>query len=804
MTKQIMIRSFKLMLCLLVLSFLTTPANAQLQQMGLLNEPVDIWDDFKSFENTYYIADRLGSFDPAKAQGTIVYERHRYATRKAFNNMQGGLEAIEPNEFPSGEYEASPELPFRIDFITSRTIRVRANSGFVVPGNQDQPSLMLASDNLPASREWTYTAIQGGHQYSSPHGKLVIYVNPWRMEFFDENGRLLTSTTNLIDNQAVYTPLMPFSWVRRASDYSRSFSAAFNLAPDEMIFGFGEQYTEFNKRGQRVVLWVDDAHGAQNETSHKPVPFFLSNRGYGMFIHTSSPVTCDVGKYFSGVNSLLIGDEDLDLFVFLGQPKHILDEYTGITGKPQMPPLWSFGFWMSRITYFSEADGREVASKLRENRIPSDVIHFDTGWFETDWRCDYQFAPSRFDDPKKMIDDLKADGFHVSLWQLPYFVPKNLLFSEIVEKGLFVKNAKGNIPNEDAILDFTNPAAIAWYQEKIAALLRLGVSAIKVDFGEAAPQSGIYHNGRTGFYEHNLYPTRYNKTVADITQQINGEHIIWARSGWAGSQRYPLHWGGDAGNTNSAMAGTLRGGLSIGLSGFTFWSHDVGGFVTRTPEDLYRRWLAFGIMSSHTRSHGHPPKEPWEYGEDFMNLFRDALNMRYQLMPYIYAQSKHASENGLPMIRAMFIEYPDDPGAWRVDDQYLFGSDILVAPLFEEVTSRNVYLPGGVKWIDYQTGEVYEPGWNHIEAGHVPMVMLVREDAVIPHIALSQSTKDMDWSAIELKVFSTGATKADGIVCLPSDNVIHPVQVSFHLGIPTLDENPYGNTTKLSVSLFEK
>ena len=202
---------------------------------------------------------------------------------------------------------------------------------------------------------------------------------------------------------------------------------------------------------------------------------------------------------------------------------------------------------------------------------------------------------------------------------------------------------------------------------KLTGLLRMGVGVIKVDFGEAAPPNGIFHNDRTGFYEHNLYPLRYNKIVADLTREITGENIIWARSAWAGSQRFPLHWGGDAEPTNGGMKATLRGGLSLGLSGFTFWSHDAGGFIQKTPEDVYRRWLAFSALSSHTRAHGHPPKEPWLYSPEFLNYFRDVINMRYRLMPYIYAQSKHAIKNGLPMMRALFVEFPNDPGAWLVE-----------------------------------------------------------------------------------------------------------------------------------------
>lgn len=746
--------------------------NAQLQNHGLVNEPVDITPDFYNFKNTYYFADSIVAFEAASAKGKIAYNRYEYKTRYAFNNMLGVLKQVSENEFPEGEYEASPPQTFCIEFISDKTVRLRFYSG--VDFVADEPSLMLVDGKVKAGKTWKYSTEERSHIYTSEYGKVVISEFPWRIAFYNAKGKLLTSTNHHLDNaETTYTPIMPFSYVRRASDYSRSFNAAFSLSPNEMIFGCGESYTPFNKRGQKVVLCTDDGNGTQNETLYKPIPFFMSNRGYGMFMHTSSPITCDFGKYFSGINSLMVGDETLDLFVFLGEPKDILDEYTNLTGKAQMPPLWSFGFWMSRITYFSEEDGRQVAKKLRDNEIPCDVIHFDTGWFETDWRCDYQFSESRFDDAGKMIKDLKKQGFETCLWQLPYFVPKNVLFNEIVDRQLFVKNGKGNLPYEDAVLDFSNPATVEWYQDKIAGLLKLGVGAIKVDFGEAAPYNGIYASGKTGFYEHNLYPLRYNKAVADITQQIKGEQIMWARSTWAGSQRYPVHWGGDPANTNTAMAASLRGGLSIGLSGFSFWSHDIGGFVLKTQEDLYRRWTPFGMLTSHTRSHGAPPKEPWEYSEDFLSGFRKAANMRYQLMPYIYAQAKKCTETGLPMMRALFVEYPDDAGAWLVDDEYLFGDDILVAPLFEEVTERDVYLPKGI-WFDYQTGLRYEGGWHKIKAGDIPVVMLVREGAVIPHIKLAQSTKEMKWDELELKVFSDNE-QASGLIYLPGSRQVNKV-----------------------------
>ncbi|MFN8255314.1 MAG: glycoside hydrolase family 31 protein [Bacteroidales bacterium] len=777
--------------CFFLLLFMNTGFEILAQRQGfeILNEPIDISPDFRDFKNTYYLADNLKDFDPNTGVGKIVYKRYEYSTRMAFDNMMGVLQPVSANEFPANEYQASPELPFKIEFVSPKTVRIKAQSGFEV--KKDEESLMLVNGKAPVDKSWKYTKTPNGHKYTSAFGSVEITVSPLHIQFFDSKGKLLTSTVHHDDNNGkTFTPVLPFSFVRRVNDYSRSFNAAFSLEPGEKIFGCGESFQAFNKRGQEVVLWTDDANGVQNESIYKPVPFYLSSRGYGVFMHTSTPITCNFGKYFSGVNAMMIGDETLDLFIFIGEPKEILDEYTNLTGKAEMPPLWSFGFWMSRITYFSQKEGIEVTDKLRVHKIPADVIHFDTGWFETDWQCDYSFSKTRFEDPESMIKYMKSKGLNICLWQLPYFVPKNVLFKEIIEKNLYVKNDKGNLPYEDAVLDFSNPETVKWYQSKIKGLLDMGVGVIKVDFGEAAPAKGIYASGKTGFYEHNLYPLRYNKAVSDITKSVTGERIIWGRSTWAGSQRYPLHWGGDAANTNSAMAATLRGGLSFGLSGFSFWSHDIGGFVTKTPENLYRRWTPFGMLTSHVRSHGAPPKEPWEYGEDFENAFRKADNLRYELMPYIYAQAKDCAQKGLPMVRALFVEYPNDPGAWLIDDQYLFGTDMLVAPLFEDVKSRDVYLPGG-KWIDYQTGKLYNAGWQHIEAGEIPVVVLVRDGSVIPHIALAQSTAFMDWSKITLKVFNSENQKITGKIYLPGTEALQQLELSKNGQTYKLVSDPY-------------
>ncbi|MDR9366231.1 MAG: glycoside hydrolase family 31 protein [Balneolaceae bacterium] len=789
-----MIKKFSLLFGLLLVFLFVNKASAQLQGTGILNEPTDISPDFTNFKNTYYLADELTSFDPESASGTLKYNRYEYSTRMAFNNMLAGLNPVDPNEFPTTEYAASPELPFSIQFVSSRTVRIKLSSG---PQFVERESLMLVDGEAPnAGDAWQYSKVKDGHQYTSEHGRVLITVKPWHVYIYDDEGKLLTSTVHRSDVTDTYTPVLPFSYVRRASDYSRSYAAVMSLQTGEKIYGFGESFTQFNKRGEKVVLWVDDSNGTQNETMYKPIPFYMSNRGYGVFIHHSTPISVDVGKYYNAVNSMMIGDDEADLFFFIGEPKDILDEYTELTGKASMPPLWSFGFWMSRITYFSEQDGRDVINQLRDLEIPADVLHYDTGWFGVDWRSDYKFPEDRFPNPEQMISDFKDMGFHISLWQLPYMTPKNALYDELVENDLAIKDRKGNIPVEDAIIDFSNPEAVDWYQNKLEPLMKMGVGAIKVDFGEAAPEDGLYHSGRTGWYEHNLYPLRYNKAAADITEDVTGYPFIWARSTWAGSQRYPVHWGGDAATTSTAMSATLRGGLSLGLTGFTFWSHDIGGFTTAAPEDVYRRWTPFGMLTSHVRSHGNPPTEPWEYSDKFLEGFRRADNMRYRLMPYIYSQGKYSAERGLPMVRALFVEYPDDPGSWLIDDQYLFGSDMLVAPLFENVEERDVYLPPGT-WIDYQTGETYEGGWHTIEAGDIPIVALVKSGTVIPHIELAQSTKDMDWSNLELKVYSANGEPASGIVYLPGTDEVQSVTVSAENGEFILDEDPFNGSVNL-------
>ena len=727
--------------------------------MSFLNNPVDISTDFHQLQNEFFIPGAVTAFDGNNGTGQLQWNFHRYLLDWFFNKIDKHLQQLDDKGAPYQDYDVHPECRFSISFITARTLRLRMKT--TTAPRAEHESLMLQGEP-PSSNAWKFQELNEHIVYESEAGKLSINKKNFAIEVFDVSGKLLTSTQSTEELKAMHSKAMPFCFMRRTADYSRSIAASFSLFPGEKIYGCGESFTALNKRGQKIVLWTADAQSAASQQMYKPIPFFFSSRGYGMFVHSSSPMSFDFGHTHDGSKTLYVGDDFLDLFIFIGSPTQILAEYTALTGKSPLPPLWSFGLWMSRFSYRSQEEVISVADQLRKHHIPCDVIHIDAGWFQKGINCDFEFCKENFPEPESMTKELDQKGFRTSLWQIPYFTPLNPIFNEVVEEGLHVKNGNGGVPTEDAILDFSNKKTKDWYRKKIKALFEKGASVIKVDFGEAAPTNGFYASGRSGFYEHNLYPLRYNQLVSEISKEATGENIIWARSAWAGSQRYPLHWGGDAEVSDTGMAGSLRGGLSLGLSGFSFWSHDIGGFSGSPKEELFLRWAFFGLLSSHSRVHGFPPREPWEFSEEFQQKFRAIVELRYQLMPYVYTQAKLASDAGLPMVRALLLDYPQDPTAWNIEDQYLFGKDLLVAPIMETNTSsRDVYLPSG-KWVDYTTRKIYEGArWHTIETTDLPGILLVKWGRLIPHLPLAQSTAWMDWSKTELVAFGDEAAEGE-------------------------------------------
>jgi alpha-D-xyloside xylohydrolase len=522
---------------------------------------------------------------------------------------------------------------------------------------------------------------------------------------------------------------------------------SFHIQPDEKFVGTGERFTKMDLSGHTFQLKNQDGQGVNNRRTYKNVPFFLSSRMYGVFMHTSAYSKFSLADHSTRSVQLLVEEPLLDVFLLGGEnPEEILYEYRRLTGFPTELPLWSYGTWMSRMTYFSADEVKEKCDRLRREDYPCDVIHLDTGWFRTDWLCEWKFNPERFPDPKQFIHDLRENGFKVSLWQMPYIAANAEQHDEALENKYMCilkqveKQGGSNFSALDyaGTIDFTYPQAVEWYKGLLRSLLEMGVVCIKTDFGEDIHMNAEYHAMKPELLN-NLYALLYQKAAFEVTKEVTGDGIVWARAGWAGCQRYPLHWGGDSACSWDGMAGSLKGGLHIGLSGFGYWSHDVPGFHSVpnfmnsvVPDDLYVRWTQFGVFSSHLRYHGTSKREPYEYPA-ISGIVRKWLKLRYALIPYIVEQSKKVTTSGYPMLRALIFHHPEDKLCWHIDDQYYFGDSFLVAPVMNSENRRDVYLPEG-KWVNFFSGEISEGGrWlNKFDCPLDEMPVWVKYGAEIP------------------------------------------------------------------------
>ncbi len=502
---------------------------------------------------------------------------------------------------------------------------------------------------------------------------------------------------------------------------------SWSLTPDEHLYGLGEHFTPLDHRGEQITLWDTDAWGTTSQSSYKYVPFLQSSRGYGFFFHTSTAVTVQAGTPSMRSALACVHAPTLDLFIVFGNtPKEVLREYTLLTGRATMPPRWAFGVWLSRCRYQTRAEVEEVANRARAEDVPCDVLHIDPAWLERPGlSCDFVSSEQAFPDLAGMMQALGKQGFKISLWELPYVTSQSRHYQEAAQAGYFLKDEQGQpicadfgVPPVDghirAVLDFTNPAARAWWQEQHRPWLRAGVAVFKTDFGEGVPLAARAWNGMTGAELHNLYPLLYTAAVHEvITQETGRPGMVWGRSGWAGIQRYPAQWGGDPKTDTWAMRSSLWGGLSMALSAPGIWSHDIGGFYGPPPSpELYMRWTQFGMFSPLTRAHGTTPREPWEFGPQALSIFRRYAKLRTRLNPYLYAMAWETHAHGLPMLRPLLLEFPDDPVTARIDDSYLLGNALLVAPVFSdspEPVARQLYLPQG-EWIDFWTDERHKGG----------------------------------------------------------------------------------------------
>lgn len=623
----------------------------------------------------------------------------------------------------------------RLDVLTDAIFRVRYAEGEGIPEHVTP----MVVDTFVGPTQCAIMHTGGQVTVRTASRCILIDLDPYRVVITDLAGEKLCGIGGPEKDHFCQWDSFNTGVCRTLADGAPIAVENFDLAPDECLYGLGEKFIKLNKVGQTIDLMMQDGMGTITPRSYKNVPFFVSTKGYGVFFNTSALMTYWLGSLAATDVQVAAGDDVLDYYVITGSIKEVLSGYTDLTGKGVVPPKWTFGYWQSKFSYRSAEETLEIARQLRAHQISCDVIHLDTHWFKQDWYCDLEFDTERFPDPAGYLRELAEMGFNVSLWQQPYIPEGSALFEELAAVDGFVKcpdgtlyNLRPNDPHCVCVIDYSNPKAVRVHQDWFRKLFRLGVKAIKTDFGEEAPLDGVYHDGTPGEHMRNLYPLLYNKAVFEVTAEVTGEGVVWARSAWAGSQRYPLHWGGDISANWESLVPELEGGLSLGLSGFQFWSHDIGGFLANAKDALLTRWHQFGMFNSHSRNHGAGERELYKSDAETLRLCRDIIQLRYRLMPYIYGSAMDCVERSLPMLRAMVIEYQDDPNVWNLGDQYLFGDSLLVAPIFTPKPTRRVYLPEGV-WTDWWTRERIPGGrWISVTASLETMPLYVREGGLIP------------------------------------------------------------------------
>ena len=669
-----------------------------------------------------------------------------------------------------------------VTFAAAHTMRFRMAVGEhdAIPTNHTP---MLADNYAPAKVAFDLAEMDEKTTLKTDELTITLEHDPWRMTVHDAGGYRLFDTVPAevfqhpptgmsgigIDGVSLmdawpwfFRGLYPLGFVQdEATGLTQTFETN-RMHHTEHLYGFGEKFSDLDKRGQMINLWHENATGNTRPNSYKNVPFFMSSRGYGMFINSPYPIRYHLGDRHHTHYSLHLQHYLLDYFLVAGETyKDVLPRYTDLTGKPTLPPLWSFGLWMSRMSYDNQSQVEDVAVGLRARDIPCDVIHIDTDWFASPWVNDLTFSKERFPDPAAMVAKLREDGLRVTLWQIPYIAPESTFYNEGVENGYFAKDQDGSIRHiqgffgEAAVMDYSNPTAVAWMQSKLEPLFDMGIAAIKTDFGEGAPPDAVYAEV-DGLAMHNLYPLLYNRAVFEITQRKTGENIVWGRSAYAGCQRYPLNWGGDPAVLWGDLAQLWTGGLGLGLCGFPFWSVDIGGFGGTPTPDLYIRWAQAGLFVSHPRAHGPIAREPWAFGGEAERIFREYAKLRYRLIPYVWSTAHASVATGLPVMRPMMLDWQGDPTTVDIGDQFMFGEALLVAPILDESDRRMIYLPMG-HWYGYWTDEVVDgPCWVERTAALDELPLYVRGGAIIPTAADAPHTGALDWGRITLDVYPDG------------------------------------------------
>ena len=610
------------------------------------------------------------------------------------------------------------------------------------------PEFQLAQD-----ANHKVTIVQEEEQATLTSGDLTVSVGTkaWGAEF-SYQGKLLTRTGNRGAGHI------------KTADKEVYFREQLGLGVGESIYGLGERFTPFVKNGQVVDIWNEDG-GTSSEQAYKNVPFYLSSNGYGVFVNHPEKVSFEIASEIVSKVQFSVPGEGLEYYIVGGAtPKEVLANYTALTGKPGLPPAWSFGLWLttSFTTNYDEETVNSFIDGMAERDLPLHVFHFDCFWMREYQWCDFEWDPAVFPDPQGMLQRLKDRGLKICVWINSYIGQKSPLFQEGMDNGYLVKTPEGDVWQWDlwqagmGLVDFTNPEATEWYKNHLRRLVDMGVDSFKTDFGERIPTNVVYHDGSDPQKMHNYYTQLYNKAVFEVLEEKLGknEAMLFARSATAGGQQFPVHWGGDCSANYDSMAESLRGGLSLGLSGFGFWSHDISGFEHTAPPDIYKRWVAFGMLSSHSRLHGNQSyRVPWLFGDEAVDVLRSFTKLKSSLMPHLFASAIESSTVGVPMMRAMVLEFPEDPTTHSLDRQYMLGERLLVAPIFREDGDVQYYVPEG-RWTNFITGDVIEGGrWVKENHGYLTLPFLARPNSLIA-VGANDQRPDYDYAdGVSLHLF---------------------------------------------------
>ncbi len=592
---------------------------------------------------------------------------------------------------------------------------------------------------------------------------LVITKNPWSMTY-NSGGKVLTESRGR--DLALMKTAYKGDFYEVDGDLEDTYMREqLGIDVGELLYGTGERFTPFVKNGQSVEIYNEDG-GTSTEQAYKNIPFFLSNKGYGVLVNHPERVSMEFGTENVTKTSFCVKGGSLDYFFFNGPTmKDVLTRYTDLSGKPALPAPWTFGLWLSTsfTTDYDEATVMSFIDGMLDRGIPLRTFHFDCFWMKAFHWSDFIWDEKVFPDPAGMLTRIKAKGLNICVWINPYIGQESVLFAEGKENGYFIKRPNGDVWQWDmwqpgmALVDFTNPEACRWYQDKLEALLDMGVDCFKTDFGERIPVNCVYHDGSDPDKMHNFYTYLYNKTVYDLLERKRGkgEAVLFARSATVGGQKFPVHWGGDCWSDYVSMEESLRGGLSLLMSGFGFWAHDIGGFEHTSTADVYKRWVAFGLLSSHSRLHGSQSyRVPWLYDEEAVDVVRTFTRLKASLMPYLYKTSVDTSRSGVPTMRSMVLEFTRDRNCWYLDKQYMLGDNLLVAPIFNDESVGSFYLPQGT-WTDFFTGEEMPGGvWTEKTYDYLHLPLMVRENSIVA-LGSCDDKPDYDYAdGVELRVYA--------------------------------------------------